>query len=182
MILLCLSIPFFVYIEFNITATNCGEIGLVELSQELILAGLILGCFKFPISELKLFSKVLGSFFAIILVRELDFVFDEIDSGFWFKIVIVILVGLVYYIYNKLDLLRYQFNIFHKKSSIQIFVFGICVVFIFSRLFGTGKLWRIIMLEDYIPIVKTVVQEGLELLGYGLILFSLVIMKTRSNK
>ena len=45
---------------------------------------------------------------------------------------------------------------------------------VFSRLFGTGSLWKDIATVDS-RIVKTVVQEGLELFGYALILIGSIL-------
>lgn len=37
---------------------------------------------------------------------------------------------------------------------------------IFSRIFGSGTLWKDVMNDDYHHIYKTIIQEGLELFGY----------------
>jgi hypothetical protein len=49
-------------------------------------------------------------------------------------------------------------------------------VLVFSRVFGTGSLWRAIMLDEYQNLYKSVIQEGLELFGYLLIAYGTVQM------
>jgi hypothetical protein len=50
-------------------------------------------------------------------------------------------------------------------------IVGLLLVIVFSRAFGTGQLWEEVMGEDYRRIYKSVIQEGIELLGYVLVFF-----------
>ena len=50
------------------------------------------------------------------------------------------------------------------------------IVLIFSRIFGTGDLWRAILKENYIGHCITAIQEGLELLGYLIIFYGAILM------
>jgi hypothetical protein len=48
---------------------------------------------------------------------------------------------------------------------------GLLQLVIFSRLFGTGSLWEPVMGDSYQPGVKSIVQEGVELMSYALVLY-----------
>ena len=49
---------------------------------------------------------------------------------------------------------------------------GLLVLVVFSRLFGYGPFWKAIMDDPSYRTVKTIVEEGVELMGYFLILVS----------
>lgn len=56
---------------------------------------------------------------------------------------------------------------------------GLLCILVFSRLFGMSVLWQTLMLDGYNRVVKNMVEEGCELLGYGLcLLATLSYMKT----
>ena len=56
------------------------------------------------------------------------------------------------------------------------------VVVVFSRVFATGSLWQIIMKDNYLVYYKDVIQEGLETLGYSLILFGSIMFYLQQEK
>ena len=60
---------------------------------------------------------------------------------------------------------------FSITKSFTCVAVGLLITILFSRLFGTGQLWQAVMGEDYRSLYKSIIQEGLELLGYVLICF-----------
>ena len=62
--------------------------------------------------------------------------------------------------------------------STYIFI-GLLIIIVFSRAFGTGSLWHDIMGDDYDTLYKNIIQEGLELFGYGLVLYGSMLFYFR---
>lgn len=55
-----------------------------------------------------------------------------------------------------------------SHQAFAFVVFGAVFVLIQSRIFGTGLIWEQILEREAALLVKTLVQEGLELTGYTL--------------
>ena len=53
---------------------------------------------------------------------------------------------------------------------------GLILILIFSRTFGSGHLWEHVMGDDYTMVYKTVIQEGIELLGYIFVLYGSILV------
>lgn len=49
---------------------------------------------------------------------------------------------------------------------------GLLCILVFSRLFGMNSLWQMLMLDGYNRVVKNMVEEGCELLGYAFCLIA----------
>ena len=52
--------------------------------------------------------------------------------------------------------------------------FGVMVVLVFSRAFGMGKLWKLVMGDNFNRLVKNVAEEGTELFGYSIIFLAAI--------
>jgi len=61
---------------------------------------------------------------------------------------------------------------FMSEPSFGVFMSGLLVLIIFSRLFGYGPFWKEILDLGQYRMVKTIVEEGVELMGYFLLLIS----------
>jgi hypothetical protein len=68
-----------------------------------------------------------------------------------------------------------------SKNFVHI-TLGLILILIFSRIFGSGQLWRDIMGDDYSIIYKTVIQEGIELLGYIFVLYGSILVWVEALK
>ena len=73
-----------------------------------------------------------------------------------------------YAITHRDTLLIPMVNLLRKKHFSYI-ITGLIFILLFSRLFGTGILWREIMGDNYDSLYKDIIQEGLELTGYMLV-------------
>ena len=127
-------------------------------------------------------------FFATMLIRESDALFDKISHGFWvYPATIVAIYSMVYAKKCVGTVKKPMLTYVDSKNFIFINI-GLIIVLIFSRLFGSGSLWRNIMGADYSILYKSVIQEGIELLGYTLVLYGSflvwteVFRKTRSDE
>ena len=113
-------------------------------------------------------------FFTILLIRENDFILDEVTHGFWaYPAAFVAIVTI--YIINKYRLTTIEpfLKLSHHKAFSFMFL-GLAILIIFSRIFGTGSFWQDIMQDDYQYLYKTIIQECLESVGYLFILFGSV--------
>ena len=59
-----------------------------------------------------------------------------------------------------------------KIPHMKLMIFSVMFLFVFSRLFGMGSFWRQVMQDNFVYEVKAMIEEGTELLAYGLILYS----------
>ena len=187
-LLLSLLVPVLIFVDFKIINGNCGEYGIVEIAQEVII--LILSVYSF-VSLKKVLGNIaygLGAFFLLIFIRELDFLFDNIYHGAWFVIALVSMAICVikYYLEyiktSKFKELKKELKLFAQTKDFNLFGLGIVIVLIFSRIMGTGSLWKVILDENYDRIIKTVIQEGVELYGYGIALLALLSISSQLKK
>lgn len=101
-----------------------------------------------------------------MFIREFDAVFDQVFHGFWVYIAIAwVMFILALALRDKSNILTAMANASQARSFVYI-VIGLAIVLAFSRVFGTGSLWRLILDVEAGSLAKNVIQEGLELLGY----------------
>ncbi|WP_053062498.1 hypothetical protein [Photobacterium aquae] len=118
------------------------------------------------------FAVLVGGFFAVLLIRELDGVLDYVYHGFW-KVPALIVSGYaIWFAYKHKqdtlnDLARYL-----QHPTFSLMLGGMASLLIFSRIFGMSELWQALMGDNYIHSVKNLAEEGVELLSYTLIVFA----------
>jgi len=113
---------------------------------------------------------LVAGFFACLLVRELDFVFDRFRHGFWFYCVLAIFLVCLGQALRVPSKSISALATYCRGEGFFLIFSGLLVLFSFSRIFGMQVLWRGLMAEDFVRVVKDLVEEGVELLGYTLIL------------
>lgn len=147
------------------------ETALTELTQEALLAVSAL-CFAWLARrhpQQRGFYILVAGFLATMLIRELDALFDLIQHGFWvYPATLIAVTAIVMAVCFKGTTLE-AFAAFLKTPQSNTIIYGLVIVLVFSRLFGMGALWQGVMGSDYLYLVKSVVEEGTELLGYGFI-------------
>jgi hypothetical protein len=162
-----------IYLDIAIANTQLLEVSFTEIGQELMLAACA-GLFwtSRGTQAQEGFNALAGGFFACLLVRELDGLFDPISHSFWLwpalgtaAVCIVKAVGKYHKRIQTLSALA-QFT---RQSSFTMIVAGLGVL-VFSRIFGMGTLWHHILQEGYQRLAKTTAEEGVELLAYCLFL------------
>jgi len=162
------TVPLIVKLDTVILGGSTNEYSFTEISQELLLlvVTVAFGSKAYHHSESRVFSALLSTFFLTFLIRECDIFLDFIYHGLWqILIVSTVLLSITYAVKNRNQLLPLIADFAETKSRTYIGV-GLAIVLAFSRLFGTGKLWIPLMGDNYDPHYKSVIQEGLELLGY----------------
>jgi len=115
------------------------------------------------------FMNLLALFFLMSFIREFN---NQID--FWFYIVLpfLILFGILIVINFKKNIS--SFLVFIEQKSSGAFFIGFLVTYLFSRLFGKTSFWMALMGDAYHRTAKNMAEEGIELLGYAIILISMV--------
>lgn len=171
--LFMLLAPAAVYIDIVLLGDSMKEASITEYSQETLL--LVSAASFFILArynrDVRGFAILVGGFFATMLIRELDSLFDQIVHGFW------VYPATAWTCFVLLLAARFRENLLPAMAAAtrsHAFVFiivGLATVLAFSRVFGTGSLWSAVLDDPAAAgLVKNTVQEGLELLGYLLIL------------
>lgn len=168
-----IAVPLVIAIDVVWLGHGVTEHSVTEFSQAgLLLVSLILifaTAWQNPDS--RGFLVLVAGLFAAMFIREADIYFDLLAKGSWlYPALAVSLVAIVYALKHRDTIITPMIDFSITKSFTCVAV-GLLIVVLFSRLFGTGQLWQAVMGEDYRKIYKSIIQEGLELLGYVLICF-----------
>lgn len=146
------------------------EVSVTELTQALLLFSIIS---VFSITAIKNknsrgFLVLAAGFFSCMLIRELDGFLDNIYHGFWFWPAIVTAIASIIYaaFFCRNTIIKPMSDFINTKPYFFI-IFGLIVVMVFSRIFGSGNVfWKHILSSEYMFLIKGVLQEGIELFGY----------------
>lgn len=162
-----------VFVDIFIAKTDILETSFTEVSQEAMLA-LIAGLFWLSAREpgQRGVGILIGGFFACMLIRELDGLFDPISHSFWLWPALLTAGTCVYRALGYKGAWRDVVSGLARFSVRPAFGFIMAglLALIFSRLFGMGSLWHGILQEGYARLAKTTVEEGVELLAYSICL------------
>ncbi|MDD1963761.1 hypothetical protein NPS29_00350 [Pseudomonas putida] len=164
------------WLDLAVFQTQILEISFTEITQEAMLFVCAALFWTAPGSASERGFKVLaGGFFACLLMRELDGLFDPISHSAWCWPFCAIALFCIWKAFkpgiaqNSLDALA-AFTRTPMFGSIST-----CLgILIFSRIFGTGALWHIILDEGYARLAKTAAEEGVELLTYSMWLAAVI--------
>jgi hypothetical protein len=176
------SVPLVVYIDSVVLGDGGSERSITEIVQEtlLLLAAVVFFVAAIRHPESRGFFVLVGGFFAAMLVRELDFLFDVIHHGAWFYAAILTTVAsIAVALVNRDTVFGPMVAYLGSKSWIYVTI-GLLIVFVLSRLFGSGRLiWNAVMNGDYRAEYKAIIQEGLELFGYVFIFYGAWLLPER---
>ena len=147
------------------------ENSFTEIGQEAILflvfaIYLFLG---FKWKAIQPVSNIISLFFLISFIREFNNYFEH-----WIYPVAVIMIITVLLIIRDWKKIWKGVPEFFSLPVSNWLISGFLITYVFSRLFGRGKLWRILYNDETYRYAKNVAEEGIELLGYSLILISAV--------
>jgi hypothetical protein len=157
-----------------------GESSITEFSQETLLLALAV-CFEYAawrhVNSRGLFVLMAG-FFSCMLVRELDSIFDKVWHGFWFwPALLIAFISISYVMFYCRDTALESIADFIDTKPYLYIVFGLIIVLVFSRVFGSGEIfWKNLMTSHYENLYKRALQEGLELFGYIFIAYGSWLM------
>ena len=145
------------------------ESSLTEYMQEgwLFLMVLIFLASAWLNKNEKALTTMLAGAAAMAFIREFDSVLDDyVFDGAWQALALITLLVTAYLVYKKKDEFVVSANAYVTSRSFGFLMAGFLIVFTFSRMFGRTIFWEAIMEENYVRQVKNAAEEGIELLGY----------------
>ncbi len=117
------------------------------------------------------FALLIAGFFSCMLIRELDSFFDEIFHGFWkYPAILLAAITVFYASRSPTETIR-GLAYYVQTPYFGIVATGMALLIVFSRLFGMGAFWEMVMDENYQRIVKNLVEEGTEMMAYTIITY-----------
>jgi len=158
---------------------NIGEQSVTEMMQLLMLVIAAISFYRLiSVTSVKGASILVSGFFTVLIIRESDAFLDQIAHGFWvFPALIVTFFSIISAAYNRLII--NGFTQLLRIPSMQVLVCMTFFLLTFSRLYGMGDFWKVVMGDAYIRDVKNISEETIELLFYCLI--ALNAFKTSST-
>ncbi|WP_323586620.1 hypothetical protein [Aliarcobacter butzleri] len=171
---ICAIVPIILRIDIKFFGTFNQENSLIEYFQLIFLFSTIVIFVRLSKKrpDLKYASMLIAAFYLILFIRENDDIFDLVYHGFWapwagFVALIAIIYTFKDWKKGVLELATYL-----KIPDMKLMIFSVMFLVVFSRLFGMGSFWKYVMKDNYVYEVKAMIEEGTELLAYGLILYS----------
>ncbi|PSJ38169.1 hypothetical protein C7I36_14525 [Zobellella taiwanensis] len=169
-----LLVPATVFIDLAWLDNGLSESSLTEGLQALLILCSALMCAHGARvqPERRGFLILVAGFFCCLFIRELDYLFDRLHDGLWQLLALTTtLVSLLAALPHRQGLLPAMARA-TQSVAFNYVLCGLALLLFFSRVFGTGALWDQVMASlgaEAPHLLKTVVQEGLELCGYGFI-------------
>lgn len=163
-----------VFIDVNWMNDALHETSFTEIFQEVLLAVIALMFFAQAARQesLRYSLLLMGGFFTCMLIREMDFLFDEIHHGAWVWFALAVALICLWQAALHLSATLAGLVNFLRHPSWNMMAAGLLTILIFSRLFGMHELWERLMLDGYNRTVKNMAEEGTELLGYSFCLLA----------
>lgn len=119
------------------------------------------------------FVCLLASLLFCAVIRESDYFLDVlICRHAWKFFVGVLFVFISLHVRRNFKSIVESLTDFMCQPCFGVLMSGLLVLVVFSRLFGYGDLWKELIEGRLYRVVKTIVEEGVELMGYFLILIS----------
>lgn len=171
------------------------EDSAIEIAQEasLAISILLLGYYGKTSKAFKIFNLSLAGVLAVHFVREFDFWLNyNLFDNSWQVFAAVFVLLTLFLMFKNFKRFVAELAELSKTYSFAIFLIGFIMLHLFSRLFGSKKIWnwllepmhnsyistvngeKSISLIDFVYPVKTGAQEGIELLAYTIMFIGVV--------
>jgi hypothetical protein len=182
--ILMVAVPLIVALDVMVFKHGVQEISATEFAQEglLLLSALAMALTAWKRPDSRGLLALVAGFFGVMLIREADMFLDHITQGFWVYPALAVTVAVIVYASRQRGTVIAPMAGLASSRQFTYLAIGLLLVLVFSRAFGTGQLWAEVMGEDYRRIYKSVIQEGIELLGYTLVLFGSLGLFLRERK
>ena len=161
----------------QLTESIYGEASLTE-NMQIAFSGIC--CLLFLVAarmsqKLRPAAVMLAALTGMMLIRESDAFLDKnVFDGAWQTLVVAVLFATAIYLIRQPHPIKPSLEAFIRLSSAGMLMSGFLVTIVISRLFGRRSFWEAVMGEGYMRVVKNIVEEGTELVGYSLILIAAV--------
>ncbi|ELR67624.1 hypothetical protein C942_01554 [Photobacterium marinum] len=172
--LLLATSAFVIHLDVVHNQSGIGENSLMEYLQEgyLLIVVALFATVGIKLRDQRGFAFLVSAFFSIVLIRELDSVFDQISHGFWkYPAWLMATMAIIYALSHKESSLQ-PLICYTKHRSFGLMLAGMATLLVFARIYGMSDLWQSIMQDSYIRPVKNLAEEGVELLAYSLVFFA----------
>ncbi|WP_417583500.1 hypothetical protein [Nitrincola sp.] len=177
-----LWVPVAVLLDVEVIGHGMPELSVTEISQEtaLLLSSVLMYALVIKLPKQRGFLLLVAGMFLSMFLRELDYLFDKIRHGFWrYPVALVVLLTFALVALFRKNLVPAMAEATRSVPFAYILA-GLAIVLFFSRVFGTGSFWEAILDAgagvDAPALVKNAVQEGMELLGYVVILYGSALL------
>lgn len=169
----------------NVGSIKITENSLTEISQEIFvfLVSLLFIIAGIKSKKLAPFLWLLSLIFVMSFIREFN---NHIN--YWFYIVIPFIGLFVFLLIKNYKRVIESLVVFIGLRSSEAFCIGFLITYVFSRMFGITSFWEILLGDSYNRTARNIAEEGVELLGYSIILISVVELlvyifkENKSNK
>jgi hypothetical protein len=148
-----------------------GEITFTEIGQEMILF-LLFGFYLwlgFKWRAIQPVSNLVSLFFLMSFIREFNFLIDK-----WFFPVLIVFAFFVWLFVRDFKKIKDATIQFFSVPASGWFLPGLLITYIFSRLFGRSKFWKLLYNDESYRLAKAATEEGLELLGNVIMLIGAI--------
>lgn len=171
--ILMLAVPLIIALDTVVFRHGVQETSVTEFAQMalLILSTVLVALTARKSPESRGFLALVAGFFGVMLIRETDWLFDAVAQGFWVYPALAVTVAVIVYATRQRGTVISPMLRCATTKPFAYLAIGVLLVVVFSRTFGTGRLWVEVMGADYQRIYKSIIQEGIELLGYVLVFF-----------
>ncbi len=162
------------YADIQWLGDSVGEWSLVELTQLGFLVATVLAFARVARArpDERGFAVLAAGFFASMLIRELDAVWDLLFRGLWSILVAGVAAGSLGYALRQRQSTLAAIARFLRSRASTVMTIGLVLLLIYSRLFGMTALWEGLLADRYVRVVKNAAEECTELLGYTLVMAS----------
>lgn len=144
-----------------------------EAPQEfsLLISGLLTGYVAYRKPQWRLLFTALSGLAFASLIREFNNdIAAVLGKGTWLYGSLAIAAPVAIYVLRGFRSFWRQLDAVGGTFGFGVFACGVLVLHVFSRLYGANPLWRAAMGEDFDRTVARISEEGIELLGYTLML------------
>ncbi len=172
--LILLADYFIIYLD--ILNRKVKEDSAIEIAQEsyLFLISVLLLYQAFKTAKYKSLTLVLALFFSMHFVREFDFFLDKIFDGLWQILAFSMLAIALYIFVKSRKLIIDQIGKIQDNISTGLFLIGLTLLHVFSRLWGKSDNWKTLLQEKYMRVFKDLAEEGIELVAYSILFIATV--------
>ncbi|HDM8044425.1 TPA: hypothetical protein P0E04_002589 [Vibrio campbellii] len=163
-------------VDYVLLGSTLGETSVSETLQLIMLAVASWSFFRVSRQESHVSHAaiLISGFFAVLMIREMDYWFDMIHHGSWVFPALAITALACAKAYRGGKGTVNEMAIILQSPYMKLLIGSVILLLVFSRLYGMGSFWQHVMGEHYVRDVKNISEEGIELLCYSLIALSAV--------
>ncbi|MGR5210716.1 hypothetical protein ACPV4A_09200 [Vibrio rotiferianus] len=163
-------------VDYVLLGSGLGEASITQTLQLVMLACASWSFYHVSEQDAHLSHAaiLISGFFAVLMIRELDYWFDMIRHGSWVFPALAVTTLACAKAYQGGKGTVNEMAAILQSPYMKLLIGSVILLLVFSRLYGMGSFWQGVMGEHYVRDVKNISEEGIELLCYSLIALSAV--------